>query len=366
MNNPPGFVKEEFPGLGPLFSGEPSMARPIEGLHDVGPTPFLAKTYELVDDQNTNQVVAWSRGNNSFVIWDSMAFSVSILPKYFKHNNFSSFVRQLNTYGFRKVDPDRWEFAHEGFLRGQKQLLKNIRRRKTTNSQSQTSQGGLEPCVEVGTFGLDAEIDQLKCDKQVLMVEIVKLRQQQQNTRAYIAAMEERLSGTETKQRQMMGFLARAMQNPSFLQQWIQKNDVRKELEEEIRKKRRQPIDQGHHGNVGFEVLELGQGGEGGFDVKLGPRYNYGDSSGLNDLELEQLAGDIGGLSGIEEKMGEEYVGKEEEMGFGDNKAIGEGFWGDLLNGGIEEEMGLLGGDGEDEEDVDVFVEHLDFLGSSS
>jgi len=53
-------------------------------------------------------------------------------------------------------------------------------------------------------------------------------------------------------------------------------------------------------------------------------------------------------------------------MGFGDNKAIGEGFWGDLLNGGIEEEMGLLGGDGEDGEDVDVFVEHLDFLGSSS
>lgn len=96
--NPPGFVKDEFPGLGPLNSGEPSMARPMEGLHDVGPTPFLTKTYELVDDQNTNHVVSWSGGNNSFVIWDSVAFSTSVLPRYFKHNNFSSFVRQLNTY----------------------------------------------------------------------------------------------------------------------------------------------------------------------------------------------------------------------------------------------------------------------------
>lgn len=96
--NPPGFVKDEFPGLGPLNSGEPSMARPMEGLYNVGPTPFLTKTYELVDDQNTNHVVSWSGGNNSFVIWDSMAFSTSVLPRYFKHNNFSSFVRQLNTY----------------------------------------------------------------------------------------------------------------------------------------------------------------------------------------------------------------------------------------------------------------------------
>ncbi|KAE9455384.1 hypothetical protein C3L33_12705, partial [Rhododendron williamsianum] len=269
-----------------------------------------------------------------------------------------------NVQGFRKVDPDRWEFAHEAFLRGQKHLLKNIKRRKTPNSQSQTSQGLEPPCVEVGRFGLDAEINRLRRDKQVLMVELVKLRQEQQNTRSYINAMEERLSGTEMKQRQMMGFLAKAMHNPSFLQQLIQQNDVRRELEEEICKKRRRPIDQGH-GNVGFGVRDLGQGGEGGFGVKLGPSYNYGDISGLSTaLELEQLAGEIGGLSEIEDKMGEEYVGKEEEVGFG-GKEIGEGFWGNLLDDGIEGKMGLLGGDGEDEEDVDVLVEHLDFLGSS-
>ncbi|KAK7351280.1 hypothetical protein VNO77_10602 [Canavalia gladiata] len=210
--------------------------QPMEGLHEVGPPPFLTKTFEVVEDPSTDSIVSWSKARNSFVVWDSHQFSTTILPRYFKHCNFSSFVRQLNTYGFRKIDPDRWEFANEGFLAGQKHLLKTIkRRRNVTQSQSQ-AQGGA--CIELGEFGFEGEIERLRRDRTVLMAEIVRLRQQQHNSREQLLTMESRLQATEKKHQQMMTFLAKALSNQTFVQNFLHRNAQNKELQG-VRRKRR-------------------------------------------------------------------------------------------------------------------------------
>jgi len=62
------------------------------------PTPFLTKTFQLVDDQSIDDVISWNDDGSTFIVWNPTVFARDLLPKYFKHNNFSSFVRQLNTY----------------------------------------------------------------------------------------------------------------------------------------------------------------------------------------------------------------------------------------------------------------------------
>ncbi|KAJ7541783.1 hypothetical protein O6H91_10G076400 [Diphasiastrum complanatum] len=219
-----------------------TMPQPMDALHSSAPPPFLTKTYDMVDDPATNEIVSWSSTDNSFVVWNPPEFSRDLIPKFFKHNNFSSFVRQLNTYGFRKVDPDRWEFANEGFLRGERQLLKSIQRRKPAQSSQSQQQAGQGPkFVEVGKFGgMEGELERLKRDKNVLMLELVRMRQQQQAAERELHVMGQRLHVTEQRQGQMMSFLAKAMQNPTFLAQLMHPNDALKRFRT-VTKKRRLP-----------------------------------------------------------------------------------------------------------------------------
>ncbi|CAF1743892.1 hypothetical protein F2Q70_00003450 [Brassica cretica] len=108
-------------GCGPVGGGDSQRSIP---------TPFLTKTYQLVDDPVYDDLISWNDDGSTFIVWRPAEFARDLLPKYFKHNNFSSFVRQLNTYGFRKVVPDRWEFSNDCFRRGEKILLRDIQRRK--------------------------------------------------------------------------------------------------------------------------------------------------------------------------------------------------------------------------------------------
>uniref|UniRef100_A0A0D3GHY3 HSF-type DNA-binding domain-containing protein n=1 Tax=Oryza barthii TaxID=65489 RepID=A0A0D3GHY3_9ORYZ len=88
-----------------VLDGEEEAAAPLPAAMGVGAVvaPFLVKTFEMVEDPATDAVVSWGgAARNSFVVWDPHAFAAGLLPLHFKHAKFSSFLRQLNTYGFRK------------------------------------------------------------------------------------------------------------------------------------------------------------------------------------------------------------------------------------------------------------------------
>lgn len=236
--------------------------------------------------------------------------------------------------GFRKVDPDKWEFANEGFLKGQRHLLKNIKRRKTmmTKTTTTNSNQGLESCV--GSFGLDGEIEQLKRDKHVLMMELVKLRQQQQQTSSYLREMEQRLKRNEVKQQQTMSFLARAIKSPAFLQQVAQQKGKMKEIEEAMGMKRIK--------RIGVEELELE--GEGSDAINNGGFGEFVDGDEEVYIKSEhQEFGDFNVESmNMEDRItyrdiNEDYLQDHDHVNV--EKPYDEGLWGDLINKALEDEI---------------------------
>ncbi|KAL1197885.1 Heat stress transcription factor A-3 [Cardamine amara subsp. amara] len=195
-------------------AGSP-LPMPLDILQGNPIPPFLSKTFDLVDDPSLDPVISWGLTGASFVVWDPLEFAKIILPRNFKHNNFSSFVRQLNTYGFRKIDTDKWEFANEAFLRGKKHLLKTIHRRRSPQSNhtcSSSSQSPGSPTVVGG------EIEKLRKERHALMEEMVELQQQQRGTARHVDTVNQRLKAAEQRQKQMLSFLAKLFQNPGFLE----------------------------------------------------------------------------------------------------------------------------------------------------
>ncbi|KAI8834969.1 hypothetical protein BJ741DRAFT_534330, partial [Chytriomyces cf. hyalinus JEL632] len=160
---------------------------------------FLNKLYNMVSDPTSN-LIHWTDDGHAFIVEKHEEFAQKLLPRFFKHNNFSSFVRQLNMYGFHKVPhlqqgalvqednvAEYWEFANPHFQRNQPDLLCLVTRKKVSNGPS-----GAGPMVDVNAIvseisaikrhqiTISTDLKTIQRENQALWNESIVLREQYQ------------------------------------------------------------------------------------------------------------------------------------------------------------------------------------------
>lgn len=157
---------------------------------------FIAKLWRLVEDSQTDELICWSPKGASFVIKNQTRFAKELLPLYFKHGNMTSFIRQLNMYGFRKIanvgqgglynhENEEIEFYHQYFAKDQELLLKEIKRKiPMTKSISNKNKSELikeimsdVESIHANQETLDTTINEMKKENEALWRELAILRQ---------------------------------------------------------------------------------------------------------------------------------------------------------------------------------------------
>ena len=93
---------------------------------------FLLQLYNILEEEKYKNIIHWGDNGKYFIIENVHDFSEKLLPKYYNHNNYSSCVRQLNMYDFHKkrTNSDGHTFQHSRFIKGQKELIKTILRKR--------------------------------------------------------------------------------------------------------------------------------------------------------------------------------------------------------------------------------------------
>ncbi|ORY06098.1 winged helix DNA-binding domain-containing protein [Basidiobolus meristosporus CBS 931.73] len=111
---------------------------------------FVRKLYRMLENDKHAEHIRWNSSGTSFVIPDGPLLAAVVLPQYFKASTFSSFVRQLNNYEFRRISDARKAknptsqlasvFTHRNFQRGKYNQLHLIKRsvNRTTRFKSKS------------------------------------------------------------------------------------------------------------------------------------------------------------------------------------------------------------------------------------
>lgn len=163
----------------------------------------------MVGDPSTDPFIRWSVDGNSFLVEDHEEFARLILPRFYKHNTFASFVRQLNMYDFHKVphlqqgvlltcnnnpNVEIWEFSSPNFQRSRPDLLILVTRKRNRDRQ----EGNADPvnlsalvkeitAIKKHQTNITADLRNLHRDNEIIWHETLAAREKHQKHQQVIS-----------------------------------------------------------------------------------------------------------------------------------------------------------------------------------
>jgi hypothetical protein len=106
---------------------------------------FVRNVYEMAMNPENSRAIGFSSDGLCLEIRDAKLLSSEVLQKYFKHKNVSSFIRQLNNYGFKTIPVLLSSslahcFAHDYFRKDRLDLLEGVVRKQTKGDTHKISE----------------------------------------------------------------------------------------------------------------------------------------------------------------------------------------------------------------------------------
>jgi HSF-type DNA-binding len=105
---------------------------PTIPLTSIGKVPnFPAKMHAILSRADLHDVVSWMPHGRAWRVHKPKDFESRVIPLYFEHVKYSSFIRQANGWGFHRITVDSLDrngYYHPMFLRGLPHLCKNMKR----------------------------------------------------------------------------------------------------------------------------------------------------------------------------------------------------------------------------------------------
>ena len=102
----------------------------------------LYNMLDTVDKLGLSHIVSWQPHGRAFSVHAPKAFVEQVMPLFFRQSKISSFQRQLNLYGFRRLTGktcDQGAYYNEFFLRGRSDLTTNLQRIRVKGTGVRTS-----------------------------------------------------------------------------------------------------------------------------------------------------------------------------------------------------------------------------------